>query len=282
MHHKKAFSPNWTISLAPLILLAAMLLMASLLVRQERDSGMFNVVRSTPGGRMKTTAAKLAALAASMLAVLLLMYSVNLASLMRANELLGSYCDLYWFDTPVGLPLVEWLSVLVYDVLLIGGFCLLFCHGRLPAAQPFAGFSRKAAKTKPTTIFRQETRKLYLLGGALAVLMAFAGYRVWTIIRTESYINVKGICYAHYMKQLEGRYTKQTYEKLQTMQQRFAPIFELQKKLQRGELTPAAYEMQMGAYYGLQEKMNVFQNIVYGNLGYIKENPKAHFLMGFS
>lgn len=94
---------------------------------------MFNVVRSTPGGRMKTTAAKLAALAASMLAVLLLMYSVNLASLMRANELLGSYCDLYWFDTPVGLPLVEWLSALVYDVLLIGGFGLLFCRGRLPA-----------------------------------------------------------------------------------------------------------------------------------------------------
>lgn len=359
-----------------LILLAAMLLMASLLVRQERDSGMLDVVRSTPGGRLKTAAAKLAALAVSMLAVLLLMYGVNLAycgftfglgplsrsiqsvpalmrctmqitvgeylvrfllakwagafimglwvmlamlwarrtfagwlgamalpliqwliraaipatshlnvvkyanlaSLMRTNELLGNYRNLYWFDTPVGLPLVEWLSALVYGVLLIGGFCLLFCRGRLPAAPVFAGFSHKAAKTRPTTVLRQEGRKLYLLVGALAVLVAFAGYQGWTIIETESYINAEGIYYANYMKQLEGQYTKQTYEKLQTMQQEFEPIFELQRKLQKKEITQDAYDMQMGVYYGLQEKMNVFQNIVYGNLCYIKENPKAHLV----
>ena len=62
-----------------LILLAAMLLLALLLVRQERDSGLLSLVRSLPGGRLKTALAKLAAFAASLLVVLTVLYGVNLA-----------------------------------------------------------------------------------------------------------------------------------------------------------------------------------------------------------
>ena len=61
-----------------LILLAGMLLLALLLVRQERDSGLLGLVRSLPGGRLKTALAKLAAFGASLLAVLALLYGVNL------------------------------------------------------------------------------------------------------------------------------------------------------------------------------------------------------------
>lgn len=62
-----------------LFLLAAAALLAMLLVRQERDSGLLGLVRSLPGGRLRTAAAKLSAFAASLLAVLLLLYGVNLA-----------------------------------------------------------------------------------------------------------------------------------------------------------------------------------------------------------
>lgn len=61
-----------------LLALAAMLLLALGLVRQERDAGVLGLVRSTPGGRLKTALAKLAAFAASLLAVLALLYGVNL------------------------------------------------------------------------------------------------------------------------------------------------------------------------------------------------------------
>lgn len=74
-----------------LILLAAMLLVASLLLRQERDSGMLNLLRSMPGGRMHTALAKLGALAVSLLAVLLLLYGVNLV-----------YCGLTFGLGPLG------------------------------------------------------------------------------------------------------------------------------------------------------------------------------------
>ena len=62
-----------------LILLAAMLLLALILVRQERDSGLLSLIRSLPGGRLKTAIAKLAAFAASLLVVLMVLYGVNLA-----------------------------------------------------------------------------------------------------------------------------------------------------------------------------------------------------------
>ncbi|HJB41890.1 MAG TPA: hypothetical protein H9945_05260, partial [Candidatus Gemmiger avicola] len=62
-----------------LILLASMLVLALLLVRQERDSGLLSLVRSLPGGRLQTAFAKLGAFALSLLAVLALLYGVNLA-----------------------------------------------------------------------------------------------------------------------------------------------------------------------------------------------------------
>lgn len=359
-----------------LILLAAMLLVASLLLRQERDSGMLNLLRSMPGGRMHTALAKLGALAVSLLAVLLLLYGVNLVycgltfglgplgrsiqsvpalmrctmqitvgqylvlfllakwagafvmglwvmlaalwarrafagwcaalalpaaqwlirqaipatsrlnvikyanlvSILRTNELLGNYRNLYWFDSPVSLPLVEWLAVILYGSLLAGGFCLLFCRGQLLAAPAFAGLRRKAAQTKVTTVLRQEGRKLFLLCGAAVVLLAFAGYQTFQTVTTESYIDAEEIYYAWYMKQLAGPYTEATHQKLLELNEEFEPIRRLDAALQSGQITEESYQAQMGAYYGLQQKMNVFQRIQYGNLSYLKEHPKAQLV----
>ena len=359
-----------------LILLAGMLLVASLLIRQERDSGMVNLIRSMPGGRLKTALAKLGALAISLFAVLLLLYGVNLTycgltfglgplrrsiqsvpalmrctmqitvgqylvlfllakwagafvmglwvmlaalwarrafvgwcgalalpvaqwlireaipatsrlnvikyanlvSLLRTNELLGNYRNLYWFDTPVSLPLVEWLAAILYGGLLAFSFCLLFCRGQLLVAPAFAGLRRKSAKTKGTTVLLQESRKLFLLCGAAVVLLVFAGYQTWQTATTESYIDAEEIYYAWYMKQLAGPYTEETYQKLLTMNEEFEPIRQLDQALQSGKITSEAYQAQMGAYYGLQQKMSVFQRIQYGNLSYIKESPKAQLV----
>lgn len=38
----------------------------------------------------------------------------NLASLLQTNELLGNYRNLFWFGSPIGLPLVEWTAAVVY------------------------------------------------------------------------------------------------------------------------------------------------------------------------
>ena len=61
-----------------LFLLAAMLVLALFLVRQERDSGLLQLLGSLPGGRLHTAAAKLAAFGVSLLAVTALLYGANL------------------------------------------------------------------------------------------------------------------------------------------------------------------------------------------------------------
>lgn len=354
-----------------LILLAAMLLLASLLVRAERDSGMLAFVRTTPGGRLKTAAAKLGALAVSMLAVLMLLYGVNLAycqltfglgpldrsiqsvpalmrctmritvgqylglfllakwagafvmglwvmlaapvcrraaagwcaglalpaaqwllrqaipatsrlnvvkyanlaSLLRTNELLGNYRNLYWFDHPIPLPLVEWTAAVLWCAALLTAFGLVFCRAALLPAPAFAGLRLGRPRTRPTTIRMQEARKLALGCGALAALAAFAGYQAWQTAETQSFIDADEIYYQYYMTHISGPYDQEAYQWLQEQSKEFEPIRHLDRALQTGEITSEEYQTQMGAYYGLARKKQVFDRIVYGNLPYLQEHP---------
>ena len=359
-----------------LILLAAMLLLASLLVRAERDSGMLAFVRATPGGRLKTAAAKLGTLAVSLLAVLALLYGVNLAycqltfglgplgrsiqsvpalmrctmritvgqylglflaakwagafvmglwvmlaalvcrraaagwcaglalpaaqwlirqaipatsrlnviryanlaSLLRTNELLGNYRNLYWFDHPVPLPLVEWAAAALWCASLLAVFCLVFCRAALLPAPAFAGLRLGQPRTRPTTIWRQEARKLALSCGALAVLAVFAGYQAWQTAKAQSFIDADEIYYQYYMTHISGPYDWESYQWLLKQNEEFESIRALERAVQAGEITFENYQAQMGAYYGLSQKKQVFERIVYGNLPYLKEHPGAQLV----
>lgn len=361
--------------LTDLILLAAMILVASLLVRQERESGLVHLIRSQPGGRLKTALVKLAVLAVTMLAVLLLMYGVNLAycdallglgdltrsiqsvpalmrctmqitvaeyilrfllvkwigtsvvgiwvmlamlwarqffvgccaavslplahwviravidpnshlnvikyanlsSLMRTNELLGNYRNLYWFQTPVSLAFVEWLTALGYGMLFLLGFCLLFCYGKLSnTAKHQLALHKKGKRTKAVTVFGQENKKLFVLCGAMLILVLFTGYQTIETVQLEKIIDEQGVYYEEYMKQLEGPYTRKTYNKLKEMQQEFLPLI----KAQRKEQITGKYDSSNTLRFDiLMPKMNVFERkILHGILPYIKENPTAHLV----
>lgn len=43
----------------------------------------------------------------------------NLASLLQTNELLGNYRNLFWFGSPIGLPLVEWTAAVLYAICML-------------------------------------------------------------------------------------------------------------------------------------------------------------------
>ena len=361
--------------LTDLILLVAMILVASLLVRQERESGLVHLVRSLPGGRLKTALAKLAVLAVTMMAVLLLMYGVNLvycdalfglgdltrsiqsvpalmrctmqitvleylhrfllvkwigtsvvgiwvmlamlwarqffvgccaavslpfvhwlirtvsdpnshlnvvkyanlSSLMRTNELLGNYRNLYWFQKPVSLAFVEWLTAAIYGILFLIGFCVLFCCGKLSNTTKHKLVSaKKKRKTKAVTVFGQEGKKLFILCGAALMFVLFTGYQVVEIMQSEKIIDEQGVYYEEYMKQLEGPYTQETYQKLKEMQQEFIPLRKAMKAAKQGDTNTVANDIRFDI---LMPKMNVFeQKILYSVLPYIKENPKAQIV----
>ena len=315
-----------------LILLASMLVLALLLVRQERDSGLLSLVRSLPGGRLQTALAKLGAFALSLLAVLALMYGVNLAycaatfglgpltrtiqsvpalmrctmqitvgqylfrfllakwvgafvmglwvmlaalvarraaagwaaalagplvmfgiraaipatsrlnvikyanlaSLLQTNELLGNYRNLYWFGSPIGLPLVEWTAVLGF------GFCRVFARAQLLSAPKRGSLLGLQHKTHATSIYKEEARKLLLLNGAALVLAAFVGFGIYQGVTAESYIGPDEIYYAYYMKHISGPFTQESYDWLEQQGEEFAPMLEAQQKVAAGELSSDA------------------------------------------
>ena len=353
-----------------LILLAGMLLLALLLVRQERDSGLLGLVRSLPGGRLKTALAKLAAFGASLLAVLALLYGVNLvycgasfglgplgrtiqsvpalmrctmqitvgqylfrfllakwagafvmglwvmlaalaarraaagwaaalavplamygiraaipatarlnvvkyanlASLLQTNELLGNYRNLYWFGHPIGLPLVEWTAAALYGATFLAAFCLAFAKAQLLPAAKRSFVLRRAHKTRPTTVRREEARKLLVTGGVAVFLAAFLAFGIYQGVTSESYIGAEEIYYAHYMKGVSGPFTQESYDWLEEQGGEFAPMLEAQRLVAEGALSSDA----MLAYMGLQQKYSVYQQVIGQNINtYLKEHPGA-------
>ena len=353
-----------------LILLASMLVLALLLVRQERDSGLLSLVRSLPGGRLQTALAKLGAFALSLLAVLALLYGVNLAycaatfglgpltrtiqsvpalmrctmqitvgqylfrfllakwvgafvmglwvmlaalvarraaagwaaalagplvmfgiraaipatsrlnvikyanlaSLLQTNELLGNYRNLYWFGSPIGLPLVEWTAAIVYGGALGFGFCWVFTRAQLLSASKRGFILGWRHKTHATSIYKEEARKLLLLNGAALVLAAFVGFGIYQGVTTESYIGADEIYYAYYMKHISGPFTRESYDWLEQQGEEFAPMIEAQQKVAAGKLSSDA----LLAFTSLQQKYSVYSQIIDQNINYyLKEHPGA-------
>lgn len=353
-----------------LILLASMLVLALLLVRQERDSGLLSLVRSLPGGRLQTALAKLGAFALSLLAVLALLYGVNLAyctatfglgpltrtiqsmpalmrctmqitvgeyllrfllakwagafvmglwvmlaalaarravtgwvtalagplvmfgirtaipatsrlnvikyanlaSLLQTNELLGNYRNLYWFGSPIGLPLVEWTASVLYGGVLVFAFCWVFARAQLlPAAKRgfLLGLRRK---THTTSIYKEEACKLFLLNGAAVVLVAFVGFGIYQGVTAESYIGANEIYYAYYMNHISGPFTQESYDWLVEQGEEFAPMLEAQRQMAAGTLSSDA----LLAFSALQQKYNAYTQIINQNINYyLKEHLGA-------
>lgn len=353
-----------------LILLASMLVLALILVRQERDSGLLSLVRSLPGGRTQTALAKLGAFAVSLLTVLALLYGVNLAycattyglgpltrtiqslpslmrctmqitvgqylfcfllakwvgafvmglwvmlaalgarravagwavalagplvmfviravipavsrlnvikyanlaSLLQTNELLGNYRNLYWFGSPIGLPLVEWTAAVIYGGVLGFSFCWEFARAQLlPAAK--RGFLLELQhKTRVTSIYKEEIRKMLLINGTAFVMAAFVGFGIYQGVTAESNIGADEIFYAYYMKEISGPFTKQSYDWLEQQGEEFTPMLVVQQKVEAGELSSDA----MLAFSSLQQKYSVYSRVINRNINYfLKEHPGA-------
>ena len=196
----------------------------------------------------------------------------NLVSLLQTNELLGNYRNLFWFGTPIGLPLVEWTAAVFYGALFAAAFCTVFARAQLlPAAKRglVLGLTRR---TKATSVIKEEGRKLFVLNGAAVFLAAFLAFGVYQGVTSESYIDADEIYYAYYMKHISGPWTAESRDWLTAQGEEFAPMLAVQRRVARGELSNEA----MLAYGALQQKYNIYQQVVQNNINYyLKEHPGA-------
>ena len=127
-------------------------------------------------------------------------------------------------------------------------------------------------KTKATSIIKEEARKLFVLNGAAVFLAAFLAFGVYQGVTSESYIDADEIYYAYYMKHISGPWTAESRDWLTAQGEEFAPMLAVQRRVARGELSNEA----MLAYGALQQKYNIYQQVVQNNINYyLKEHPGA-------
>lgn len=169
-----------------LFMVFGMLLLATVLVRTERDGGMLALIRSTAAGRGKTALAKLTALFLSMGCFVVMLYGVNFAfcsavyglgdfsrSIQSAPMLLGSTLKLNVGQYIALFLLIKWLAATVT------GLWVMLCM--LAAKRPFNGVA--AAAVMPAVSWLM--RSLIPAAGHWNVL----AYANWiTLLRTGEWL----------------------------------------------------------------------------------------------
>ena len=196
----------------------------------------------------------------------------NMVSLLQTNELLGNYRNLFWFGSPISLPMVEWVTAAALGSVLSVAFCTVFTKAQLlPAAKRSLALPFRH-KTHATSVTREEGRKLLLMNGAAVFLAAFLAFGIYQGVTAESYIDADEIYYAYYMKHISGPWSEESRDWLKDQRNEFAPMLEAQKRVNRGELSSEA----LLAYNSLQQKYSAFQRVLQSNISYyLKENPGA-------
>ena len=195
----------------------------------------------------------------------------NLVSLLRTNEFLGRYHNLYWFGQPLALAVVTAATAVVCCTVFCALFCLVFMRGRLQAAQklalrapaPLRRFWARHARAGATP-FGTELFKLFCVGGAALILCLFGAYQVYDAVQAESYIDADEIYYRYYMQNMQGPLRAETLGWLEQESEKFRPLVQLQSALASGSLSQAEYSALMMGYDSLQREMGTYQRVLAG------------------
>lgn len=203
----------------------------------------------------------------------------NLVSLLRTNELLGRYHNLYWFDRPVSLILVEVVAAIFCFLFFLSLF--LWAFSRKYFVKNTHGIQlltlRKKSKSNSVTLIGTEYYKLLVLQGGAVVLILFAGIQLYTALNMESYINAEEIYYRNYVQPIEGKWAKDKYEWLKEQGEEFAPIHQLRSDLAANKITEEEYQTKSMVYINLLEKMDVYMDVV-SKTNELNEKPRKQMV----
>lgn len=192
----------------------------------------------------------------------------NIASLVQTNEILGGYRNLNIAGIPVHLLTVEMAAALIYLLVFLGLFSVRFCGWQVRAVRAFApprwitALKTRVSRALPPSRAGHERYKILAMGGGAIVVLLFAALQLVFLYNAQSYITPQEIYYRNYMEELEGPFTQEKADWLNDEIETFRPIFTLQAQLQKGEISQQAYEAMMGPYRSMEEKHNVFLQVL--------------------
>ena len=205
----------------------------------------------------------------------------NIISLLKTNEILGSYRNLHWFNNePIQLNLIETVSGTIYFIVFISMFLFAFSKMQMVTVHrtSFNLLGKfKKDKIYPTTVKKQEWYKLLVMNGGaifLSIIIIFQGYTAFT---SENYIDADEMFYAYYMKEITGKYDEESRDFLVEESKKFEPIYYAQHKLKYNNITFEEYREILNANYSLSIDYNAYSKAK-SRLDYIQYNPSAHIV----
>lgn len=224
----------------------------------------------------------------------------NLAGLLDTNGMLGQYQLLYLLGTPVSRALIVTgafffllLCLIMTNVYCFSkGFFLRQPSGKksfLFSAPEFKRRKKLFLKTIPSSSDKScdnakrrvksfEHYKLFRLNGALWLILLFICFEIYSGITAVNYRSAEDIFYRKYMTHLTGVLTPEKVQWLNTENEKFKPLYELEAALNSGEINSEEYAEASAVYTGLITERAVLENILNEKLPYIKEHKNAQLV----
>ena len=113
-----------------------------------------------------------------------------------------------------------------------------------------------------TTAFRQEGYKLLVLQGVAVFLFLFVVFQIRSANSIHPPTSIEEMYYQIYMSRIEGKITQEKLDWLREKDKEFEPIYQLDRDFKNGVITRKQYNIGMDSYTVLQQKMNIFHNVI--------------------
>lgn len=206
---------------------------------------------------------------------------INLYSLLNPYPVLKSYVNLNLFGQPVNVIAVFAVFVLFSAALIVAA--AICCYVKI---RPLENSDKKTRKMFTSsrarhTVRHFEWKKLFFLNKAMAILLLFAAFQIYSVYSQTNFQSSGDYYYQHYMQMLSGPLTEEKEEGLLAEK---AEIDKAEKQMNllneqrwKGEITTQEFIQRQEQYADTAEKAEDFQR-VYDRYLYVKNTPGAEFL----
>lgn len=210
------------------------------------------------------------------------LYYLNPIRLFQVIELLQGYVNFNVFQQPVSLTLLYSSLLFITAVLL---FVLLHIMvERSGRSCQLPAWIQRIHMPVTCSLWVQECYKLFWVQKIALVLLAFAGFQLYSYSHTQLYTSEKERLWSSYMQTLQGELTKEKEQFLQKEKTYYEDLHKqearLQQRLDQKEISMAQYRRQVEPISNMLLKEETFQEVLQ-EYEYVKQDSSRQFVAPF-
>lgn len=210
------------------------------------------------------------------------LYYLNPIRLFQVIELLQGYVNFNVFQQPVSLTLLYGSLLFITAVLL---FVLLHIMvERSGRSCQLPAWIQRIHMPVTCSLWVQECYKLFWVQKIALVLLAFAGFQLYSYSHTQLYTSEKERLWSSYMQTLQGELIKEKEQFLQKEKTYYEDLHKqearLQQRLDQKEISMAQYRRQVEPISNMLLKEETFQEVLQ-EYEYVKQDSSRQFVAPF-